>query len=75
MEVVGKNVAARPRWSILDLAEPVRRAGGHRATLACRQVVEDDLEAVSGVVHGDLYIVPRVHQEVLRRISREGGQG
>lgn len=75
MEVVGKNGAARPCWGILDLGEPVRRAGGHRPTLVGRQVVEDDLETVSGVVHGDLYIVPRVHQEVLRRISSEGGKG
>src|SRR5207248_5658317 len=55
----------------LDLLPAVGNAGGHRAGLAGRLVVDRDLEAGGGVVQVDRQLVTGVHEEVGRRIRRQ----
>jgi len=84
VEVVRKVDAAGAGRVVLDLAEPVGRAGGHRSRLPAGLIVEDRPQPVRRVLQGHADVVAGVHEQVapawrerrgggIHRVRRGGG--
>ena len=66
MEVVGEfSAPVEGAGAYFTWPKPVRCTGDHETMLTSRLVLDVDLQAMRGIVHGNQQVVPRVHEQVL----------